>query len=462
MNQTYLLTSPTAVHLYNTVCDLPIYDYHCHLSPKEIYENKPFSDVGEMMLACDHYKWRLMRAVGIHEELITGNASYRDKFLAYASAIEMAAGNPLYHWTEMELALYFNITEPLTSESAPRIYDAANAILAERAYSPRKLIEMSRVRWLATTDDPTDPLTYHRLMEEDTTFRTAVTPSFRTDHLLSIRRPSYTDYLSKLATVTGRRIVTLADLDAAICERLDVFVSHGCRFSDIGIPDFPWLAPGMNPEAAAAEALTAVTEGRPVDDDTYFAFLYRMYIFLGREYKRRGIIMQWHLAVQRNVNSELLRQCGPDAGGDCIGDAIPVRRITALLDALQEADGLPETIIYTLNPAMNDALAAAAYSFRGVHIGAAWWFCDHLDGIRDVLRSVARTGHLTGFVGMLTDSRSFLSYSRHDYFRRILCSVIAEWVDRGEFRGNAVTLASRLASETCRDLIGYQEKGGSK
>ncbi len=455
MREHYLLSSERAAALYERVRTAPIYDYHCHLSPKAIYEDKPFSDIGEMMLGGDHYKWRLMRASGIEERLITGDAPWKEKFKAYARAVSVAAGNPLYHWTEMELSLYFHIDTPLNEDTAEAIYAEANRQLRESALSPRKLISLSRVAYIATTDDPADDLVYHDLLAAEEDFTTRVTPTFRPDKLLLLRDPGFSAYMERLGGVCGYPITDLSSLDRAILDRLDYFVARGCAFSDVGIPDFPACVGG---DAEADAALTAALSGETVSEAAYHAYLFRMYRFLGEAYRARDMVMQWHLGVTRNVNTRLYTSYGPDAGGDCIGDRISTRHLAAVLDAIDGRAGLPETVIYTLDPSANDALASLCYSFPHVRPGAAWWFCDHKEGIEELIRSVSRTGSLGHFLGMLTDSRSFLSYSRHDYFRRILCSLLAAWCDRGEFSGDAAGIAEAVSVGNIRTLIEKTEE----
>ncbi|MGM9637670.1 MAG: glucuronate isomerase [Eubacteriales bacterium] len=431
MEERYLIHSESGRSLYREVKDLPICDYHCHLSPKEIYEDKPFDSIGRIWLSGDHYKWRLMRMNGADESLITGDADWNAKFDAYASAVELAAGNPLYHWTAMELDRYFDIHEPLTAENAARIRQTADQRIAEKRLSPRKLILSSNVRYIATTDEICDDLSWHEKLAADSSFPVKVAPSFRTDRLLSILAADYPDYLKKLEAASGMTVSTLDDLKAAVCQRLDFFVAHGCKFTDVGIPCFPL---NLRDEDAAEEAFRQAKSGDEISEIGFFAFLDHMMRFLGVEYAKRGLVMQLHLAVSRNVNSKLYRQCGPDAGGDCAGDVIPVSNLIAFLDAIHTESpvGLPETVIYCLNPAMIPAAASVAGSFPKVRMGAAWWFCDHKRGIREQIETIAEYTHLGKFLGMLTDSRSFLSYARHDYFRRILCDLLGEWVDGGE------------------------------
>ena len=449
MRTDYLLPSETAQQLYQKVKDCPIYDYHCHLSPKEIWEDKPFDNIGEMWLGGDHYKWRLMRAAGIPEENITGNVGWHDKFLAYAEAVSMAAGNPLYHWTQMELSLYFDTDTPLCPKTAEEIWQRANDEIHRQQLSPRKLIAMSNVSFLATTDDVTDSLEYHQKLKQDTAFHTVVTPSFRTDNVFLINRQDYPAYLAKLSEVSGIAVTDIASLKQALCQRLDVFEAAGGRFSDVGMPFFP---DGSGSAEAAERAFSAALHGEPADDSDYNAFVSQMYLFLGQEYRRRGMVMQLHLAVQRNINTPLFTEKGADCGGDCIGDIIPGRKIMHVLDMIHRNGGLPQTILYTLNPAMTAQLCAIAGSFPHVRMGAAWWFNDHKNGIIEVIENIAQIGHIGSFLGMLTDSRSFLSYARHDYFRRILCSVLAGWADSGEFCGDTEALAKAICFGNIKKL----------
>lgn len=449
MRKSYLIRNAFGKKLYEKVKDLPICDYHCHLSPKEIYEDQPFRSIGEIWLAGDHYKWRLMRAFGIDEDKVTGSAGWNDKFYAYAASVETAVGNPLYHWTAMELDRYFSITEPLTAESARAIRIAANRKIAEEKMSPRKLILDSNVRYIATTDDICDDLIWHEKIAADPTFPVKVVPSFRTDNLLLITAPGYAEYIKKLEKVCGYPIENLSDLERAICDRLDYFVAHGCKFTDVGIPDFPLV---FRDRESAEDALRSVLTGEEIDGFDRIAFLDHVMRFCAVEYAKRELVMQLHIAVERNVNSRLFERCGRDAGGDCAGDVIPIYELTDFLNAVHTDSpvGLPETVIYCLNPAMVPAAASVAGSFPKVRMGAAWWFCDHKRGIREQIETIAEYGHLGTFLGMLTDSRSFLSYARHDYFRRILCDLLGEWVENGECTAEA---AEKCAKAVCYENI---------
>ncbi len=443
MNSNYLISSKTGENLYALVKDLPIIDYHCHLSPKEIFEDKPFDNIGEMWLGGDHYKWRVMRASGVDEEYITGSASWKDKFIKYAESIEYAAGNPLYYWTKMELELYFGVTEQLTADNAEEIWEKANAVIKEKQLSPRKLILGSNVDFIGTTDDICDDLSWHEKIKNDPTFAPVVSPSFRCDNLLLIRKAGYAEYVQKLAGVVGYPIESMADLEKAICQRLDFFKSKGCIFTDVGIEYFP---DHIGTQEDADKVFKAALKGEAVSDYDYFGFLGYLSVFLGCEYKKRELVMQMHLAVKRNANSLLAAKLGLDVGVDCINNVINGNALIEILDTINVTTGLPKTILYTLNPANATQLSTIAGCFPNVIMGTAWWFCDHARGIKEQIRVIGETTTLKPFLGMLTDSRSFLSYARHDFFRRLLCDVVAEWVDAGEFEA---ATAEKLVVACC-------------
>lgn len=452
MKADYMLKNGTAKSLYAGIKNLPIIDYHCHLSPKEIYEDRPFSNIGEMWLGADHYKWRLMRSAGIEEEFITGSAPMKEKFIKYCSALEFAAGNPLVHWSHMELSLFFGIDLPICSENAEEIWDRANAVMQERQMSPRKLIAQSKVEVLCTTDDLIDDLSWHRKIAGDHTFQTRVLPSFRTDNLLLIRRAGYSEYIRMLSRASGVMVSDLAGLKAAVCERLNFFCEWGCRCADIGIPYFP---NHIADEAEADKIFRSALAGEKIDDREYLGFLGYMYLFLASLYREKNLISQWHLAVIRNANSALAERMGADCGVDCVGNPVDGGALAFLLDAIQKNSGLPRTVIYSLNESNIAQIASIAGSFPRVRCGAAWWFCDHKRGIEDEIRVIAENGCLGEFYGMLTDSRSFLSYARHDYFRRILCNLLGAWVEDEEYDGaHAAKLAEKISYENIKKAIG--------
>ena len=447
MNNNYMLSCRAAKKLYGTVKDLPIVDYHCHLSPKEIFLDKPFTNIGEIWLSGDHYKWRLMRCAGIDEEYITGRASIKEKFIKYCSAVEFAAGNPLYHWSHMELSEFFDIDLPINSENAEEIWNRANSYIAGTEMSPRKLIEKSRVEIICTTDDITDDLSWHKRIADDKSFNTRVLPSFRTDNLMLIRREGYSDYISKLSEVSGIEITNLETLKCAVSARLDYFCNMGCRCTDIGIPHFPSR---IADEREADKTFRAALLGKEISDSEYIGFIGNMYLYTNTLYKKKNLISQWHLAVVRNSNSTLAERLGADCGVDCVGNTVNGNDLIMMLDAINRASGLPKTVIYSLNESNIAQIASVAGAFPNVKCGAAWWFCDHKRGIEDEIKVIAENGSLGEFYGMLTDSRSFLSYARHDYFRRILCSIVGKWTEDGEYNAEG---AQKLVRKVCYENI---------
>ncbi len=446
MKSNYLLTNIVSERLYSSVKDLPISDYHCHLPAKEIYEDSPFDNIGELWLKYDHYKWRLKRAAGIDEKFITGNKSWHDKFIQFIKAVSVSPGNPLYQWTRMELSRFFDIGSTLQSSNAEEIWERANSVIKDALLSPRKVMAKSKVVFVATTDDIADSLEYHKKLNEDKSFNIEVTPSFRTDRLLLIEKPDFPAYIRDLSMISGTTIKDIDSLMVAIKKRLDAFSALKCRFSDVGIPYFPYsIGTAAEANAAFLKALKRV----PIDKEEYHHFLGFMYLFLAKEYLNRGIVMQWHIGVHRNANTKLFSVNGADSGGDCVGDAIHGEDIIRILDAINR-QGMPTTIIYSLNPNNVFQIATIAGSFRNVYCGPAWWFNDNRRGIEEQLNILAETGCLGAFPGMLTDSRSFLSYVRHDYFRRILCDVLSRWVQSD---GYPETTACAVAESICYSNI---------
>ncbi len=450
MNNNYMLQNKTAVKLYKAVKNLPIIDYHCHLSPKEIFEDKPFDNIGEIWLAGDHYKWRLMRTAGIDERYITGDSSWYEKFVSYISAVEFAAGHPLYHWSQMELSNYFGIDMPLTSENADKIWNKANEHIRNTKMSPRKLIADSNVEIICTTDDVADSLEWHEKIRNDSSITAKVLPSFRNDNLLLMRRDGYLDYVKKLSDVAGVNITDLATLKEAVEKRLNFFVEQGCKYTDVGIAYFP---DKIATEAEAEATWKKVLAEEEISDCEYIALIGYLYLFFAKLYKERDLVMQWHLGVIRNANASLFRLLGTDCGVDVVGDLISGEALCYMLDSINENSGLPQTILYTLNQDCAAQMACIAAAFPGVRAGAAWWFCDHKRGIEEEINFISESACLGSFLGMLTDSRSFLSYARHEYFRRILCNMIGDWVEKGEYNeGSAEKLAAKICYNNVKEL----------
>ena len=337
-------------------------------------------------------------------------------------------------------------------------------IFSQLTSEKKKLIQNSNVEYIATTDDIIDNLEWHIKLNNDESFKATIAPSFRTDNVLLINREGYKDYVAKLSEVSGiggargGQIENLCDLKRAITSRLDFFVKNGCKFSDVGIPFFPdSIADESSADATFKNALAGDGEGKEIPNEEFLAFLGNMYVFLGKEYKKRGIISQWHLAVLRNTNSKIYDSIGPDCGVDCIGDMLEGSKISDMLNEMNKNSALPHTIIYTLNSAVNEQLVSVAGAFPGVQVGTAWWFNDHKRGIREMINVIAEVGYIGAFLGMLTDSRSFLSYARHDYFRRILCSIIGEWVESENY---PLESAYVLAEKICYRNISKRVKEG--
>ncbi|WP_404810037.1 glucuronate isomerase [Metabacillus halosaccharovorans] len=436
MGENFLLSNDVAVELYHQYAkDLPIIDYHCHLSPQEIYEDKKFSNITEAWLYGDHYKWRAMRANGIEEEYVTGQASDYDKFLAWAKTVPMTIGNPLYNWTHLELQRFFGIYEILNEKTAPMIWEKVNEQLNKKEFSVRELIKKSDVEVICTTDDPTDTLEYHQKLRDDKDFNVQVLPSFRPDKGLEINRDSYCGWVSKLSEVSGKEITSYDEFLTALEERIEFFHSLGGRVSDHAID----TAMFMNADKEEVEAIfTKALSGEKVTIEEEMKYKSYTLVFIGKKYASLGWAMQLHINALRNNNTRMLEKLGPDTGFDCMNDDLIAKPLVQLLDALDKEDALPKTILYSLNPRDNQVLASIIGSFQGggikgkIQFGTAWWFNDHKEGMLDQMKALANVGVFSQFIGMLTDSRSFLSYTRHEYFRRLVCMLIGEWVESGE------------------------------
>lgn len=432
-----MLKNETAKRLYRSFAkDLPIIDYHCHINPKEIYEDKRFEDITEVWLGGDHYKWRLIRSNGVIEDEITGGADSKTKFLRFAQALQKSIGNPMYHWTHLELKKYFNYDGILSADTAEEVYKLCNAKLKEPGMSARGIINASNVEMIGTTDDPIDSLEWHIKLASDASFKAKVLPSFRPDKAVNIEKPGFAEYIQALGNASGIDIKSVSDVKDALTKRLDFFCEHGCKVTDHGV-DYLAFSPASDSEIERIFSKAIQKEAVTADEaDKYKT---AVMLHLGREYAKRNIVMQIHFNVQRNPNKRLLDSIGPDTGFDCMMTKDCSIALTGFLNALDLTCSLPKTIIYSLNPADNEMIDTVIGSFQGSEVpgkiqhGAAWWFSDTKSGMEAHLRSLANLSILGNFVGMLTDSRSFLSYTRHDYFRRILCSVIGEWVEDGEY-----------------------------
>ncbi len=460
MDENFLLETKTSKKLYFAyAASQPIIDYHCHLSIQEICEDKHFSGITELWLGSDHYKWRFMRSMGVDEKCITGDASDYEKFLAYARSLQYAVGNPLYHWSHLELQRYFYIHEPLTEKNAKDIYELCNRRIAQSDFSARQLILKSNVAFIGTTDDPADDMTLHENLQKEG-FPVRVSPTFRPDHSVNIEKPVFADYIKKLADRSGIAIHSYEDLKQALSLRLDAFGAAGCCCSDHALDTVPFCCEG-DPATIFAKALI----GEALDAKDIECYKTDLLLWLGAEYARRGWVMQLHLAALRNNNTRMFKKLGPDTGFDSIDDPQIAHSLSKLMDALDAEDKLPKTILYSLNPTHNFVLGTMLGNFqRGgvkgkIQLGSGWWFNDNIDGMVAQMRTLGNLGALTTFVGMLTDSRSFLSFPRHEYFRRILCNLIGRWVENGEFTNDEEilkTIISGICANNAKTYFGLE------
>jgi glucuronate isomerase len=438
IHDNFILNNPTAVELYHTFAkDMPIYDYHCHLSPKDIAENRRFNNITELWLEGDHYKWRALRAHGIEEQYITGDADPKAKFEAWAKTVPYTLGNALYHWTHIELKRYFGIEDLLNEESWERIWDRCNELLQLEDYSVQGLIKRSNVKVICTTDDPTDDLKYHEQIANLPDFSVKVLPTFRPDKGLEINKETFIPFVKELENITNKTFSSFEEYVQALEERVQYFHEKGCRISDHGLSEIPYAA-FENRELNAIFQAGLNGDSVSVIDEKKFKSA--VLISLAKAYKKRDWAMQIHFGAIRNNNTKMLKRLGPDAGFDSISDQGEVAApLNSLLNAFELKDSLPKTILYNLNPTYNDLIGTTIQNFQTeagvqgkIQFGSGWWFNDTKPGMIRQLTSLADQGLLMHFVGMLTDSRSFISYSRHEYFRRILCNLIGNWVEEGE------------------------------
>ncbi|CDD47307.1 uronate isomerase [Firmicutes bacterium CAG:534] len=459
MDENFLLSTETAQRLFHSYAEtMPVLDYHCHISPEEIATDRRFENITQVWLGGDHYKWRFMRSCGVDEAYITGNASDRDKFFKWAEVLGKAIGNPLYHWSHLELQRYFNYHKPLSQNTASEVWELCNKKLAEKDMSARGLIRKSNVTLICTTDDPIDSLCYHKAIAEDQSFSVQVLPAWRPDRSIAIEKPDFAAYMEQLSSVSHIEINSFPALCKALKVRLDFFDSMGCVVSDHGL-DYVMYAPAT--EQQADIILKKRLSGAALSQEEILRFKTMLLLFLGREYARRGWVMQLHYGVKRNNNTRLFQAIGADTGYDCIGDQAPAGELADFLNALECTDELPKTILYSLSPNDNAAIETIMGCFQNsqavskLQHGSAWWFNDHRPGMEAHLRSLASLGNLSGFVGMLTDSRSFLSYTRHEYFRRILCEYIGTLVENGEFADDEQILSDLVKDISYRNAVAY-------
>lgn len=450
LDSDFLLSTETAKTLYHGTAEtLPIIDYHCHINPREIAEDRTFDSITQVWLGGDHYKWRLMRAAGIPEDRVTGGASDWEKFYAFAQTMPQIIGNPVYHWSHLELQRAFGITTPLTPESARSIYDEANEKLKSR--SARQLMRQFQVKAICTTDDPADDLRWHEAIAADETMEIKVLPAFRPDKAVNVEKAGFAAYIKRLSGVVGRELSSAEDVTAALLERMDYFHARGCLCADHGL-DYCMYA---DPNSAAANTAfqKAMAGGTPskTEADAYKTLITAA---CAKKYAEVNWVMQIHFGCLRDNNKPAAAVMGPDHGHDAVNSRSGAENLAPLLNAFAENGGLPKLIVYSLNPVDNTAIDSILSCFQGGGVpgklqhGSAWWFNDNRPGMRAHLTDLACNGVLGRFVGMLTDSRSFLSYPRHEYFRRILCELLGEWVESGQYPNDGAYL-SKLTADIC-------------
>lgn len=459
MDEDFLLSTETAKKLYHEYAKvMPIIDYHCHISPQEIYEDRKFENITQVWLGGDHYKWRQMRSNGVEERYITGDASDREKFQKWAETLEMAIGNPLYHWSHLELKRYFGYEGCLNGETAEEVWQLCNERLAEADMTARNLIKKSNVTLLCTTDDPIDSLQWHKKIAEDDSFNVQVLPAWRPDKAMYLEKSDYLDYISKLSQVSGVKINSFATLVEALKNRIEFFASMGCTVSDHGMA---YVMHSPATEAEIEEIFAKRLSGEKPDEAAEAKFKTAFMVAMGKEYSKHNWVMQLHYGVKRDNSRRVFKALGPDAGIDCISNYTPSTELADFLNALDETDELPKTIIYSLNPIDNAAIGTIIGCFQNASAvgklqqGSAWWFNDHKTGMQDQMKSLASLGLLGNFIGMLTDSRSFLSYTRHEYFRRIMCDLIGGWVENGEYPADYRVLEKIVKGISYNNTVRY-------
>ena len=460
MDKDFVLKNYTAKVLFEKYArDMPIFDYHCHLSIEEIYNDKKFSSITECWLGGDHYKWRLMREMGVDESYITGDKSDFEKFMKYAEVMPYAIGNPIYHWTHLELQRYFGIEDILSPKTAEDIFNKCNKKLEE--LTARKLISMSNVKKLFTTDDPIDDLHFHKQLAEDKSFEVEVYPAFRPDKAVNIELATYVPYIGKLSEAAGVKIDGIDSLCEALTKRIEYFDSVGCVCSDHALDVVMFLPEDRDTvDAIVKKALAGETLTRE-EVEQYKGYVL---VHLGKQYARLHWVQQYHIGALRNNSRRYMGLLGPDTGYDSIEDQPFAKKLSLLLDTLDSTDELPKTILYCLNPRDNEVIATLMNCFQqgGVvgklQFGSAWWFNDQKDGMERQMTALSQLGLISKFVGMLTDSRSFLSYTRHEYFRRILCNMFGTLIEEGEYPAE-IEFVGQIVEDICyNNAVNYFKK----
>jgi glucuronate isomerase len=461
LNDDFLLETETARELYHDhAADLPIFDYHCHLPPADIAKDRQFENITQIWLYGDHYKWRAMRTNGVPEKKVTGSADDRTKFQAFAETVPYTIGNPLYHWSHMELKRPFGISELLLSgDTAEEVWNTTSELLSKPEYSVRGIIDQMKVRVICTTDDPIDSLEHHKKIAKDETAAVKVFPAFRPDKAFSIGRPQpWNAYVDRLSAASDTSIAGLEDFKEALLHRIDYFHEHGARISDHALTAAVYAE---HTEKEASEIFTAARQGTVPTRQETNKFISWFFGFVGREYAKRGWTMQLHIGALRSNNTRMYEALGPDTGFDSMADQTMAAPLAALLDSLDRTNELPRTILYNLNPRDNEMFATMIGNFQDgsvpgkIQHGSGWWFNDQKVGMEWQMTTLANMGLLSRFVGMLTDSRSFLSFPRHEYFRRVLCNIFGNWVERGEAPKDMKLLGQMVRDISYNNAVSY-------
>ncbi len=459
MDKDFLLSTDTAKQLYHDyAAKMPVLDYHCHINPQEIAEDRKFDNITQVWLGGDHYKWRQMRSNGVEEKYITGDATDREKFQKWAETLEKLIGNPLYHWSHLELQKYFGYTGHLNGDTAQEVWDLCNEKLGQDSMTVRNIIRQSGVTLICTTDDPVDTLEWHEKIAADDTFDVQVLPAWRPDKAMNVEKPDFAAYMARLSDVSSVKVKDFSSLKEALKARMDYFADHKCSVSDHAL-EYVMYVPADDKEIDAIMAKGLAGQGISREEELKYKTAFML--FVAKEYNRRNWVMQLHYGCKRDNNAYMYQQLGADTGFDCINNYAPSAQMADFLNALSATNEIPKTIIYSLNPNDNASIGTILGCFQAagangrIQQGSAWWFNDHKVGMTDQMTSLANLGCLGNFIGMLTDSRSFLSYTRHEYFRRIMCELIGGWVENGEYPDDRKALKKIVEGISYNNAVKY-------
>ena len=459
MCEDFLLNNETAKTLYhNHAKNMPIFDYHCHLIPSEIAQDKKYNNITEIWLYGDHYKWRAMRSFGIDEYYITGDASDFEKFKAFAKAMPYLIGNPIYHWSHLELKRYFGVEETLSEKNAEEIWNKCNDVIQNNNFSAKSIIMQSNVKYIATTDDPADSLGYHQEIAKDKNFTCEVRPTLRPDKAVKIGNEGFDEYIKVLGQTEDTTITNYKELMEVLEKRVEFFVENGCTITDHALDRVYFKDTN---EEEVNEIFIKAINNEVLTQDEIEKYATLTMINLGKIYHKHNMVMQLHIGALRNNNTRMFKKLGADVGFDSIDDGEVAKPLSRLLDTLDGEDMLPKTILYCLNPKDNEVLGTMLGNFQGggiagkIQFGSGWWFNDQKDGMERQMMALSQLGLISQFVGMLTDSRSFLSYTRHEYFRRILCNYIGGLVENGEYPANMDILGDIIENICYNNAVKY-------